>query len=332
MSTYIEGGNMNTGNLINGPVVSNNELPEFTVFTPTYNRADTLPALYESLRSQTYQNFEWLIVDGGSDQTFLLVEEWSHVAKFPIRYFQQKTLGLHGAYNEGALYARGELFLTMHADDTCVPQTLEHFKMYWENISVSERHRYSGIWARCKDQSGKVIGKSLGVAWLDSSYQEVLFKRGMSAEMFPLVRTDVMREFPFPMIDGVRFIPEGFIWRAIGAKYKTRFIDEPLRKYHVLDAATIGTGKLTDPAMLQKNGLSIALYGRAILTHDLVWAKYAPLKFLREAAIYVACSLHARTSLIDQLRDLPFTGRVIWAMALPFGFAKFLKDRLRTND
>ena len=37
-----------------------------TVFTPTYNRAHLLPRLYESLRAQTFQDFEWIIVDDGS--------------------------------------------------------------------------------------------------------------------------------------------------------------------------------------------------------------------------------------------------------------------------
>ena len=39
---------------------------KFTVFTPTYNRAGLLTELYESLKIQTYKNFEWLIIDDGS--------------------------------------------------------------------------------------------------------------------------------------------------------------------------------------------------------------------------------------------------------------------------
>ena len=39
---------------------------KFTVFTPTYNRAGLLTELYESLKMQSYKNFEWLIVDDGS--------------------------------------------------------------------------------------------------------------------------------------------------------------------------------------------------------------------------------------------------------------------------
>ena len=38
-----------------------------TIFTPTYTRAYNLPALYNSLLQQTDYNFEWIVVDDGSD-------------------------------------------------------------------------------------------------------------------------------------------------------------------------------------------------------------------------------------------------------------------------
>lgn len=37
-----------------------------TVLTPTYNRCQLLPKLYESLRRQTNQRFQWLVIDDGS--------------------------------------------------------------------------------------------------------------------------------------------------------------------------------------------------------------------------------------------------------------------------
>jgi Glycosyltransferases involved in cell wall biogenesis len=40
--------------------------PQFTVFTPTYNRAQTIHRVYDSLRAQTLRDFEWLVVDDGS--------------------------------------------------------------------------------------------------------------------------------------------------------------------------------------------------------------------------------------------------------------------------
>lgn len=48
-----------------------------TVFTPTYNRAYILHNLYESLKRQTFTDFEWLVIDDGSrDNTRELVEGW----------------------------------------------------------------------------------------------------------------------------------------------------------------------------------------------------------------------------------------------------------------
>jgi hypothetical protein len=78
---------MNIQDTIGENIASGTVLLDFTIFTPTFNRASTLPILYDSLRLQTYRNFEWVIVDGGSDRTHLLVKEWSQVANFPIRYF-----------------------------------------------------------------------------------------------------------------------------------------------------------------------------------------------------------------------------------------------------
>lgn len=301
---------------------------DFTIFTPTFNRAKLLPAVYESLCSQTQKNFEWLVVDGGNDETELLIKKWGDEADFPIRYIRQTTTGLHGAYNEGALHAHGDLFLTMHSDDSCLPETLERFNESWKKIPVADRSQYSGIWARCLDQSGVMIGRSMGVVWLDSTYHEMMFKHGIRGEMFPMVRTDVMREFPFPMIAGARFVPEGFVWSAIGVKYRTIFIDTPLRKYAVIDAAAGSTDKLTDPAILTKNAPSIILYYRTTLLRDIYWARFAPLIFLRIAAAYAYYSLLGKVRIIDQIKGLPLFSSVLWCLAFPIGATKYLQMQM----
>ena len=61
----------------------------FTIFTPTYNRARLLGRAFQSLREQTFRNFEWLVVDSGSDGTDKLVEHWAKVASFPVSYTWQ---------------------------------------------------------------------------------------------------------------------------------------------------------------------------------------------------------------------------------------------------
>lgn len=64
-----------------------------TVFTPTYNRAHTLPEAYCSLKAQTSKNFLWLIVDDGStDRTAALVSAWMQAEKaFPSVTYTVQT-------------------------------------------------------------------------------------------------------------------------------------------------------------------------------------------------------------------------------------------------
>ncbi|MCI7310350.1 MAG: glycosyltransferase family 2 protein [Prevotella sp.] len=88
-----------------------------TVFTPTYSRAYSLPRLYESLKAQTFVDFEWLIVDDGStDGTKQLIEKWSDEDSF-IRYYRQERGGKHRAINLGVQQAKGDLFFIVDSDE-----------------------------------------------------------------------------------------------------------------------------------------------------------------------------------------------------------------------
>ena len=68
---------------------------KITVFTPTYNRAYIIETLYRSLQRQTYQGFEWLVVDdGSSDGTEELFARWAKEDNaFSIHYFKQENGG-----------------------------------------------------------------------------------------------------------------------------------------------------------------------------------------------------------------------------------------------
>lgn len=64
----------------------------FTVFTPTFNRAASIHRVYESLQSQTFRDFEWLIVDDGSeDDTADLVRRWIKEADFSNYVYEAES-------------------------------------------------------------------------------------------------------------------------------------------------------------------------------------------------------------------------------------------------
>ncbi len=227
----------------------------FTVFTPTFNRSLTLSRVYESLCLQTFRDFEWLIVDDGStDGTGELVEKWQTESGFPIRYIYQENQGKPAAFNRGVREAQGELFLTLDSDDACVPQALERFKYYWDRIPPTEKDKFSAVTVLCKDHNGKLVGDMFPRDVLDSDSIELFFKYNVKGEKWGFHRTDVLKQFPFPTVRNAKFVSEGVVWFAIARRFKTRFVNEMLRIYHMNDETGDRLTSLS-PA---------ALFGRAL--------------------------------------------------------------------
>lgn len=207
-----------------------NKTPFFTVFTPTYNRANTLHRVYDSLFVQTFRDFEWLIVDdGSSDNTANLVKKWQSEAFFSIRYIYQENKGKHVASNVGIREARGELFLFFDSDDACVSKALECFKFHWDSMSAEEKKSFSTISALCVDIEGKLIGREYpgDIVDANSVWQQILLRT--SGERWGVNRTDILKKTPFPEIPSEKFISEGIVWNRMALSYRARFINERLR-------------------------------------------------------------------------------------------------------
>ena len=94
-----------------------------TIVTPTYNRADKLSLLYESLCNQTSKDFIWLCIDDGStDNTLDLISTYIHEQKdsespFSIQYIKQENGGKHSALNVAFKQVQTELLFIVDSDD-----------------------------------------------------------------------------------------------------------------------------------------------------------------------------------------------------------------------
>jgi glycosyltransferase involved in cell wall biosynthesis len=102
--------------------------PIISIITPTYNRADELVHLYESLKKQTVdlKLFEFIISDDGStDITQSRVEEWQFNSPFKIKFISQKNQGPGAARNHGLDIAEGELILFIDSDCEAHPDWIQ---------------------------------------------------------------------------------------------------------------------------------------------------------------------------------------------------------------
>lgn len=132
--------------------------PILTIFTPTYNRAHTLPRTYESLCRQNCKKFIWLIVDDGSaDKTAELVRDWqSRDNGFEIQYIYKENGGMHTAHNAAYANIHTELNTCIDSDDMLAVGAVEKILRKWAEVKDKG---YAGIVGLDADFEGKLSAR-----------------------------------------------------------------------------------------------------------------------------------------------------------------------------
>lgn len=188
-----------------------------TVFTPTYNRRELLARAYESLRRQTLKDFEWLIVDDGSDDgTDEEVKKWIFEGDIEIRYQYVANGGKMRAHNIGVSRARGELFVCLDSDDcftdTAVADLLAAYDS--EREKVKDGLPVGGVVAHKGSTGEKILGGCDFPAAERSGLYD-LYLCGFSGETTLMYETAILRRFMFPEIEGEKYVPEDYIYDKI---------------------------------------------------------------------------------------------------------------------
>ena len=197
------------------------DLPIFTVFTPTYNRAHTIRRVYDSLCAQTLRDFEWLVVDDGStDNTSEIIAKWSEASEFPIRYLKQENGGKHLAHNRALVEAKGYLFAIFDSDDALVPNALDNLDRLWRSIPEGEQRTFCSVGGLCRDQHGAIVGDKFPTDPFDADMREVAYVHRIGGEKWIGWVTELARRYPFPEISGT-YIPEGRFCFEIAKTFKT---------------------------------------------------------------------------------------------------------------
>lgn len=193
-----------------------------TVFTPTYNRAYILTKLYRSLCNQTCKQFEWIIVDDGStDNTSELIGTFIQEGNIEIVFVQQFNGGKHRAINRGVGLAKGDLFFIVDSDDQLTEDAIEQILRYHDGIK--DKNDFAGVCGLKAYFDGRRVGGDSYFTILDCSNLEFRYKYKIKGDMAEVIRTDVMKEFPFPEFAGEKFCSEAVVWNRMAQKYKIRY-------------------------------------------------------------------------------------------------------------
>lgn len=188
---------------------------KITVLTASYNRANTLNRLYQSLCEQSCLDFEWLLVDDGSeDGTSELVKSWINLAPFVIRYSYQQNAGKHVALNTGFEIATGDWVFIVDSDDLVTGNAVEAISAA---ITSGQGAGYSGYCFRKATLSGELIGRTVvqdDEIW--RAMHPTQAGKFYCGDLAYVLSRDAFQRNPFPVISGEKFLPELYVWNQIG--------------------------------------------------------------------------------------------------------------------
>ena len=91
---------------------------KISIITATYNSARTIEDTIKSVLAQTYDDIEYIVVDGvSSDDTLEIVRKYEPLFNGRLRWVSEKDKGLYDAMNKGFAMATGEVVGILNSDD-----------------------------------------------------------------------------------------------------------------------------------------------------------------------------------------------------------------------
>jgi glycosyltransferase involved in cell wall biosynthesis len=293
--------------------------PTFSVFTATFNRAKFLPKLYEALLNQTFKSFEWLIIDdGSSDNTQKIIENFVEENKISIKYIYQEHKGKHAATNKALDLANGIFFLPLDDDDLPLNNALSLLISTYEDIPEVVKPYFSAVTGLCIDPEGKVIGDAFPEDIIDSDPIEMYYKFKIKGDKWGCQLTKIRKQYKYPVPSmKLNYYPEITIFGEIAKKYKTRYINKPLKivRYH-----SDGLSKRKLP-----NAYSKKISHMYILNEHIDYFEKNPYEFFIHSILYTRWSLHCKKIEIKGIK--PILSKILILVSFPAGFLFYLYDK-----
>jgi glycosyltransferase involved in cell wall biosynthesis len=286
--------------------------------------------VFESLQNQTFRDFEWLIVDDGSeDNTAAVVAEFKAKATFPLRYFLQENQGKHIAFNRGVQLAEGHLFLTIDSDDGLLSEALAIFNRHWLAIPDGQKADFCGVTGRCQTQNGDLVGKrDVPNDLLDTFSLDWVYRYKMTHEMSGFVTIAILKAFPFPEHIKKAYVTEAIVWSKIGKRYKTRYVNDVVRIYYVNEDHESISKSIRPNSRCNYDGL--ILYYQQVMEEHLNYFFHAPVLILKAAIQYSRYGFKMAYSIVQQWSKLQNSGaKGLFLAVLPIAIAFHIFDKLK---
>lgn len=222
--------------------------PRLSIITLVYNQAPFLKERIRSVCSQTFQDFEWIVLDDCStdNSAEILRRELTNVPQLKRLIFHKKNLGVHFSYNEALTWCEGDFVARAEGDDSCSPDFFEKtVRFLCDNPSLGFVHTAYQV-VTAEGRSVREIYSSNNNN-INSSHE--IFKRLALGGNFICSPSVVFQRPLYETVGGMSnewiYAGDYELWLKLSAQYDVGYIAEPLVDWRRLPQAISKRGTIS---------------------------------------------------------------------------------------
>ena len=212
----------------------------------------------------------------------------------------------------------GEFFFIVDSDDGLMPNSMDLVIQEWDK--VEDKSEFSGVVGLClRMEDGKTLGTEIPEEHLICHFAELYYKFGVKGDKTIVFLTDVLKQYPFPEREGIKFLSESVVWCEISKYYKVTCINEPMIIREYLEDGL--TKNILKKSSLKGRALEY-LYLINQNTYPLKDFPYMWIKNYINLARYSLLSDSKYFNEINKIRD-----KFMYILCFPLGYYKYLRQK-----
>lgn len=199
---------------------------------PVYNSEKYIRRAIDSMFNQTYENFNMIIiVDGCTDNTAVICEEYAARDNRVHIYYNEKNLGVAASLNRGLNLCDGKYIARMDSDDMSYPERLEKQVTFMEG-----NHEVGVLGTQCRQIGDTYSFISKYPIDNDDIYGTLLFASAFSHPSI-MLRSELFRlnNWKYPLVP----IEDHALWSSLISKIKMANLSEVLIDYYIHTDSTM---------------------------------------------------------------------------------------------